>query len=74
MGNKIKNRSVEFFDAQFQRQVQDGDYQLNPFETLALNYLKGEILDLGAGIGNLSLEAARGHTAGHRTLEYRQAL
>jgi len=63
MGNKIKNRSVEFFDAQFQRQVQDGDYQLNPFETLALNYLKGEILDLGAGIGNLSLEAARrGHT------------
>ena len=36
--------------------------KLNPFETLALDYLRGTVLDLGSGLGNLSLEAARrGH-------------
>lgn len=56
------NRSVEFFDTQFQRQIREREYALNPFETLALDYLKGAVLDLGAGLGNLSLEAGRrGH-------------
>jgi tellurite methyltransferase len=56
------NKSVEFFDAQFQRQVRARDFALNPFELRALDYLKGEVLDLGCGLGNLSLEAARrGH-------------
>ena len=55
-------KSVEFFESQFQRQVRDQDYALNPFETLALDYLKGSVLDLGCGLGNLSLEAGRrGH-------------
>ena len=57
------NHSVRFFETQFQKQVRDNEFALNPFEKLALKYLKGEILDLGAGLGNLSLEAGRrGHS------------
>ena len=56
------NKSVEFFETQFQRQVRERDYALNPFETVALDFLTGTVLDLGAGLGNLSLEAGRrGH-------------
>ena len=47
------------------RQIQQQDYALNPFETLALDYLKGTVLDLGSGLGNLSLEAGR---RGHRVV------
>lgn len=61
----IDNNSIKFFESQFQRQVLDQQYALNPFETLALDYLKGEVLDLGCGLGNLSLEAAR---QGHRVV------
>src|SRR5574341_1582383 len=62
MRDVIHKRSVEFFEAQFQRQVQDREYALNPFEILALDYLTGSVLDLGSGLGNLSLEAGRrGH-------------
>ena len=56
---ELINLSIEFFDAQFQRQVQDGDFTLNPFEGLALPYLRGQLLDLGSGLGNLTIEAAR---------------
>jgi tellurite methyltransferase len=57
-----ENESVKFFDTQFQRQIREQDYALNPFETVALDYLTGTVLDLGCGLGNLSLEAARrGH-------------
>lgn len=60
--NVACNKSIEFFDTQFQRQIGEQDYALNPFETLALDYLRGTILDLGCGLGNLSLEAGRrGH-------------
>ena len=52
-------RSVRFFSAQFERQIANGEYALNPFETLALPYLKGCVLDLGCGLGNLSMAAAR---------------
>jgi len=51
--------SVEFFETQFQRQVREADFALNPFEQLALSYVAGNVLDLGCGLGNLSLEAAR---------------
>jgi tellurite methyltransferase len=53
------NRSIEFFDRQFGRQAQAGDYGLNPFEQAVLPHLHGEVLDLGCGLGNLSIAAAR---------------
>ena len=56
------NKSVQFFDDQFQQQIQEQDYSLNSFETLAMDYLTGTVLDLGCGLGNLSLKAGqRGH-------------
>ncbi len=55
----MPTESVRFFDTQFQRQVNAGEFELNPFERLTLPYLKGEVLDLGCGLGNLALEAAR---------------
>ena len=53
------SRSIEFFDTQFRRQVREGDFALNPFENSALPFLRGQVLDLGCGLGNLSIEAAR---------------
>jgi tellurite methyltransferase len=50
---------VQFFEQQFQRQIRETDFALNPFEQLALPYLAGSVLDLGCGLGNLSLAAAR---------------
>ena len=50
---------VAFFDKQFRRQLESREFELNPFELAALPYLKGRVGDLGCGLGNLSLEAAR---------------
>jgi tellurite methyltransferase len=61
----FNKKSLAFFENQFQRQVRDQEYALNPFETLALDYLKGSVLDLGCGLGKLSLEAGR---RGHRVV------
>jgi tellurite methyltransferase len=61
----LNSKSVAFFEGQFQRQVRDQEYGVNPFETLALEYLVGDILDFGCGLGNLSLAAGR---RGHRVL------
>jgi tellurite methyltransferase len=54
----MRSRAVEFFDAQFQRQVTSAEYTLNPFEKVALPFLFGDLLDLGCGLGNLSIAAA----------------
>lgn len=52
-------QSVEFFETQFRRQAAAGDFALNPFEQRALEHLSGTVLDLGCGLGNLSVAAAR---------------
>ena len=54
----MHSRAVGFFDAQFQRQVTTADYALNPFEKVALPFMFGDVLDLGCGLGNLSIAAA----------------
>ena len=53
------NHSIQFFEEQFQRQAASGDLILNPFEEMALPYLKGRVLDFGCGMGNLAVAAAR---------------
>lgn len=53
------NRSVSFFENQFRRQVTGGEFTLNPFETAVLEFVSGRALDLGCGLGNLSIAAAR---------------
>ena len=53
------NRCIEFFEKQFEQQVRDRDFHLNPFEEMALPFLRGRVLDLGCGMGNLTIEAAR---------------
>ena len=55
----MTGQSVQFFDRQFRRQAGEGDYALNPFERAILPHLFGEVLDLGCGLGNLSLAAAQ---------------
>ena len=54
-----KNRSIDFFESQFQGQPVAGETALNPFEALALPYVSGRVLDLGCGLGNFSIAAAR---------------
>jgi tellurite methyltransferase len=53
------NASIRFFDEQFRRQLAGADHALNPFEAAALPYLRGEVLDYGCGLGNLSVACAR---------------
>jgi tellurite methyltransferase len=55
----VSDSSIRFFDAQFQRQLNEDDLRLNPFEQVALPYLHGRILDYGCGLGNLAICAAR---------------
>lgn len=55
----MSSHGIDFFEAQFRKQVANRDFALNPFERRALPYLQGEVLDLGCGLGNLAIEAAR---------------
>jgi tellurite methyltransferase len=52
-------KSIHFFDQQFQQQIAKGEFALNPFETAVLPHLSGGVLDLGCGLGNLAVAAAR---------------
>jgi tellurite methyltransferase len=51
--------SVDFFEGQFQQQVAKGDFALNPVEEAVLPHLSGGVLDLGCGLGNLAIAAAK---------------
>jgi tellurite methyltransferase len=53
------HRTIDFFDQQFRRQIDAVEFALNPFELRALPHLRGRVLDLGCGLGNLALAAAR---------------
>ena len=53
------NRSVEFFDRQFELRIHQTGGALNPFEQAALPHLRGRVLDFGCGMGNLAMAAAR---------------
>ena len=61
MSTKIelpRKSALEFFDHRFRKQVEASDYALNPFERATLPHLRGDVLDLGCGLGNLALAAA----------------
>jgi tellurite methyltransferase len=51
--------SINFFDQQFRQQVAKGEFALNPFEEAVLPHLSGGVLDLGCGLGNLAIAAAK---------------
>lgn len=53
------NRTLEFFEQEFQRRVGAYDCAPSSFEEAALPYVAGRVLDLGCGLGSLSLAAAR---------------
>src|SRR5918999_6516069 len=57
--SRTLSRSADFFDRQFAKQVSESDYALNPFERAIVPHLFGDVLDLGCGLGNLSVAAAR---------------
>lgn len=50
--------SIQFFEAQFQRQDQALATALNPFERDVLPHLQGRVLDFGCGMGALSVALA----------------
>lgn len=52
-------KSITFFDEQFQQQIAKGEFALNPFELAVLPHLSGGVLDLGCGLGNLAIAAAK---------------
>ena len=59
------NRTIQFFESEFQRRVEGHAGAPSSFEELALHHLSGRVLDLACGLGNLSLAAAR---AGHEVV------
>ena len=44
---------------EFDQQIEAAEYRLNPFEEWVLPHLRGTLLELGCGLGNLTLTAAR---------------
>lgn len=52
-------KSIDFFEQQFRQQAARGDFALSPFEEAVLPYLSGGVLELGCGLGNLAIAAAK---------------
>jgi len=59
MSHSATKPAVQFFDTQFRRQLAGGECELNPFESAILPHVAGRVLDLGCGLGQLSILAAR---------------
>jgi tellurite methyltransferase len=56
------SQTLDFFSRRFHDQIAAAEYSLNSFEQLTLPYVRGDVLDLGCGLGNFSIAAARmGH-------------
>lgn len=58
----MANRTVDYFEARFREAVASGGARvppLNVFQQAALPFLSGRVLDLGCGLGALSVAAAR---------------
>jgi tellurite methyltransferase len=53
------NRTIDFFEAEFQKRVAGHDGAPSGFEESALPFVAGKVLDLACGLGNLALAAAR---------------
>jgi tellurite methyltransferase len=53
------NASISFFDRQFEQQARAHAFELNPFEVLALEFARGDVLDFACGLGNFAVAAAR---------------
>lgn len=66
------NESVRFFDEQIKRQAAAGESKLNPFEARALPCARGDVLELGRGLGNLAVAVAQ-HGARVTALEASEA-
>lgn len=54
----MTNRTVDFFEAEFQRR-RGAPEPLSSFQEAALPHLSGRVLDLACGLGTLTLAAAR---------------
>lgn len=56
---RSRGRAVEFFERRFKERIAAGDLALSDVESLILPQVRGRVLDLGCGLGNLALAAAR---------------
>lgn len=59
MPARTTKQSIQYFETQFRHEAASAEFALNPFEAAVLPHLSGAVLDLGCGLGHLSILAAR---------------